>query len=160
MVVFIEPPLFCGYCCFFKLKVLFVPDDDFQSFLDAVSICFLKREFSMWQERIILPFSLVTSAGPVVLRNDDALRENFDLYLSACDAMRLDEIVRRPISLEDCLDGTWIGTYETNLLSHGVRATKPYISSALMSYENGFFRMYSILNARGHHDWTGKQPDG
>ena len=112
----------------------------------------------MWQSRVIYPLSLITSAGPVVINDDAQLQSNFDLYLRACETMKLDEIFRTPISLEDCKDGHWIGTYETNLLSRGVRATEPYTSSALMQQVQGRFKTTSILNARGHHDWTGMQP--
>lgn len=134
-------------------------DSRFDDFLDAISRCFIERNFALWQDRVIYPFSLITSAGPVVISDDTKLRESFELYLSACDTMQLDEIVRTCVSLEDCKDGSWIGTYETNLLSHGNRATPPYTSSALLQDVFGKFKMTSILNARGHHDWTGKQPD-
>ncbi|MCE8007494.1 hypothetical protein [Aestuariivita sp.] len=131
---------------------------DFQAFLDGISDCFITHDFEPWRSRIILPFSLVTSVGPIVLTTEEALRENFELYLQAVDAMKLDQVVRVPISFEDCVDGTWIGTYETNLLSGGVRATDPYISSALLiPYPDGL-KMTSILNARGHHYWTGLSP--
>ena len=135
-----------------------MPQQQFEDFLEAVSRCFVERDFLRWRSRIIYPFTMITSVGPVVITNDADLRDNFALYLQACDAMRLDEIVRTSISLEECQDQTWIGTYETNLLSHGVRATAPYTSSALMILDDSVFRMKSILNARGHHDWTGKQP--
>ncbi len=134
-------------------------DDRFNDFLDAISRCFIERNFALWKARVIYPFSLITSAGPVIILDDAELRENFELYLSACDTMQLDSIVRTPISLEDCKDGSWMGTYETNLLSHGTRATPPYTSTALLQDVFGTFKMTSILNARGHHDWTGKQPD-
>lgn len=134
-------------------------DERFVEFLDVISRCFIERNFALWKDRVIYPFSLITSAGPVVILNDAELRENFELYLSACDTMQLDDIVRTPVCLEDCMDGSWMGTYETNLLSHGVRATPPYTSTALLQDVFGKFKMKSILNARGHHDWTGKQPD-
>lgn len=134
-------------------------DRRFPDFLDAISRCFLERDFASWKDRVIYPFSLITSVGPVILSNDEQLRENFELYLKACEALQLDDIVRRSISLEDCKDGTWMGTYETNLLSHGKRAAPPYRSTALLQDVFGQFKMISILNARGHHDWTGKQPD-
>ncbi|MEP0960305.1 MAG: hypothetical protein ABJG75_00610 [Roseobacter sp.] len=105
-----------------------------------------------------MPFSLVTSSGPVILKTETELHYNFNLYLKACEAMRLDDIIRTPIGLEKCDDNIWLGTYETDLLTHGVRAVAPYTSSALMRMEQGSFRMISVLNARGHHDWTGKQP--
>ncbi|MFK7744410.1 MAG: hypothetical protein AB8B47_05110 [Roseobacter sp.] len=135
-----------------------MPDAEFQLFLNAVSDCFIAKDFDAWSGRIILPFTLITSAGPIVISTQVELRENFDLYLFACDAMRLDQICRTPISLEKCHDGSWIGTYETSLLSKGVRATEPYTSSALLVEIDGRFKMRSIMNARGHHDWTGKQP--
>ena len=133
-------------------------EKQFREFLDAISTCFIDDDFEMWRVRVIYPFSLITSKGPVVIGNDAQLLDNFKLYLHARDAMKLDQILRHPLSIEDCADGSFIGTYETNLLSHGVRATAPYTSSALLVEQDGIFKMTSILNARGHHDWTGKQP--
>ena len=134
-------------------------DQMFTAFLDDISTCFIEKDFAKWNCRILYPMSLITAQGPVVLSNEADARENFALYLQACTIMRLDDIYRTPISLEDCQDGSFIGTYETNLLSHGARATAPYTSSALMHVRDGRFCMKSIMNARGHHDWTGKQPD-
>ncbi len=95
--------------------------ESFQTFLDAISMCFIHRDFEMWRSRVIYPVSLITSAGPNIIHDDAQLQVNFELYLRACDAMKLDKIYRTPLSLEDCHDGHWIGTYETNMLSHGVR---------------------------------------
>ena len=134
-------------------------ESDFQSFLDDVSACFIERDFALWRSRIIYPFSLITSAGPIVIKCDDALQENFALYLQACDAMQLDRIFRVPLGLEACSDGTWLGSYETNLLRNGTRATAPYKSTALLHERSDGIKMSSIMNARGHHDWTGKQPE-
>ncbi|MEM9577356.1 MAG: hypothetical protein AAF999_10125 [Pseudomonadota bacterium] len=127
-------------------------DERFIEYLDAISRCFIEHNFALWKDRVIYPFSLITSAGPVVILDDAGLRENFELYLSFCDTMQIDSIVRTPVCLEDCRDGSWMGTYETNLLSHGVRATAPYVSTALLQDVFGKFKMKSILNARGHHD--------
>ncbi|ABG30951.1 hypothetical protein CEP88_16500 [Roseobacter denitrificans] len=132
---------------------------DFQSFLDDVSECFIERDFALWRSRVLYPFSLITSAGAIVIENDDELRDNFELYLQACDAMQLDRIYRVPLGLEACSDGTWLGSYETNLLRNGMRATAPYRSTALLHKNADGIRMSSIMNARGHHDWTGKQPN-
>ena len=132
---------------------------EYQVFLDDISECFIARNFAAWRDRVVFPFSMITRAGPVVLTTPEQLEDNFNLYLKACDAMGLDQIVRKPISLELCPDGSWIGTYETNLLRHGQRTIEPYVSSALLHIEDGQFRMSSILNARGHADWTGVMPD-
>lgn len=135
-------------------------DDLFKDFLDAISICFIEKDFATWEERLIYPMSLITARGPIVLQSATDAQVNFDLYLQACDIMRLDKIYRVPVSLEDCKDGQFIGTYETNLLSNGTRATAPYTSSAMLLIREGRICVQSILNARGHHDWTGRQPDG
>jgi len=136
-----------------------MPDENrFQAFLDDISECFIARVFTQWRDRIILPFSLVTASGPVVLVDDVALRENFGHYLTACDLMMLDRIYRRPISFETCPDGTMIGTFETNLMHRGQRATAPYVSSALLHDRDGTLKMSSMLNARGHHHETGIMP--
>ena len=129
-------------------------DADFQDFLDAISVCFIAQDFAGWRARTLLPFTLVTARGSEVFTTESALAKNFSLYLDACKIMSLDAIHRRPISLELCRDGLWMGTYETNLMSHGQRATDPYLSTALLHPLSDGPRMSSIMNARGHHDWT------
>ena len=133
-------------------------DQMFLDLLNDISHCFIDGDFMRWQSRILLPLSLITAQGPVILVTPEQLKANFELYLMACDAMKLDQIHREVLSLENCEDGSFIGTYETNLLSRGVRATDPYKSSALLLQDDGVFKITSILNARGHHAWTGKPP--
>ncbi len=86
---------------------------------------------------------------------EEAVAKNFDHYLAACEIMRLDLVDRRIISLDDCNDGTWLGTYETRLISNQILATAPYTSTSLLHFERGRFRMSSMLNGRGHSEWTG-----
>jgi hypothetical protein len=135
-----------------------VTEAEFREFLDAISDCFINSEFEQWEARIQLPFTLVTGRGPVVLADRAELLGNFGHYISSHRMMKLDLIVRRPIGLEDCKDGTFIGTFETELLAGGKRATVPYTSSALLHRSETGWRMSSILNARGHHEWTGILP--
>ena len=130
--------------------------DSFEQFLNDISVCFLQRRFSMWRSRLQLPFSIITRNGPVTMPDDAAIRVNFDFYLRACDVMRLDLIDRRAIALEDCKDGTWLGTFETRLVSDGVLATAPYTATALLHWVDTRWHMSSMLNGRGHDDWTGQ----
>jgi hypothetical protein len=127
---------------------------EFEHFLDAISTCFVSGDIGPWQDRLLLPFSMVTKDGPVVLNTPADVVANFAQYRVAMDIMNVDQVTRRPIALEDCHDGTFIGTYETNLLSHGQRAVPPYTSSALLHDTATGWKMSSILNARGHHAWT------
>ncbi|SFK04317.1 hypothetical protein [Celeribacter neptunius] len=131
---------------------------ELRAFLDDISTCFITGDFELWSARTLLPFSMVTKEGPVLLTTESELRHNFELYLEACKIMRLDEVYRRPIALEDCHDGTFIATYETELLCHGQRATEPYTSSALIHRTPEGDKMSSVMNARGHHPWTGTSP--
>jgi|TARA_E500000305_G_scaffold111816_1_gene127929 hypothetical protein len=135
-----------------------VNEAEFRAFLDDISTCFTTGDFDTWANRILLPFSMVQKRGPVMFQTRHELKADFDLYLQACEIMKLDEIYRRPISLEDCHDGTFIATYETQLLSHGQRATAPYTASALIHATEDGYKMSSILNALGHQAWTGTSP--
>ncbi|WP_299498643.1 hypothetical protein [uncultured Roseobacter sp.] len=131
---------------------------EFQDLLDRMSACFIERDFAAWRSLIILPISMVTKDGPVFLSTEEELRKNFDHYLTACDIMQLDNIYRRPLGLENCMDGTWIGTYETNLMRKNLRAAPPFTSSALLVSTDEGIKLAAILNARGHHEWTGVWP--
>ncbi|GAA6178975.1 hypothetical protein NBRC116594_04130 [Shimia sp. NS0008-38b] len=127
----------------------------FELFLDDISRAFLKCDFELWRSRLELPLSLITKSNAVVLETEDAVVENFALYLQAVDVMGLDLIHRTPISLEKCPDGTWLGTFQTRLLRQETLTTPPYTSTALLHDIDGRFAMSSMLNARGHTEWTG-----
>lgn len=133
-----------------------ISNADFKEFLDDISECFMQRDVGLWRHRIVLPFSIITRDGPIVLKTDEAVASNFESYLLACKTMSLNMISRRPISLEDCADGTWLGTYETRLLANDLLATNPYTATALLTVHEGVVRMSSILNGRGHHEWSGQ----
>ena len=127
----------------------------FENFLIDISTSFLTRDLKLWRSRLILPFSLITKSAFVLLPTEEAVAENFQLYLTAMDCMALDFVDRTPISLEECPDGTWLGTFQTRLLSQEILATEPYTSTALLQMSDGRLRMSSMLNARGHFEWTG-----
>lgn len=131
-------------------------DAAFEQFLDDICRCFMQRDLDLWRDRILLPFSFVTRSGPVFLRDDASVARNFELYLEAMDVMALTLITREPRQLENCQDGTWLGTYRTRLMRGPQLATAPYTSTALLHPDDaGCFRASSILNARGHSEWTG-----
>lgn len=129
-------------------------EDEFQRFLDAMSGCFLRNDFAAWRAVVHLPLTIVTALGSEEFHSEEALRENFDCYFRAYSIMALDEIYRRPISVELCPDGLILGTYETNLLRRGQRVVDPFKSSLLLHPEGAGYRVSSILNARGHREWT------
>lgn len=138
---------------FGKLKAMLAK---FECFLDDISCCFIEQDVKLWMSRLTLPFTIVTKDGPTVMATDAAVKDNFDCYLKACEIMQLDLIDRTIVALEDCQDGTWLGTFKTRLLSRQILATAPYTSTALLTLQNSRFRMSSMLNGRGHTDWTHK----
>ncbi|WP_323772170.1 hypothetical protein [Antarctobacter sp.] len=130
----------------------------FEEFLKDISEPFLTRDITKWRARMQLPFSMVTGSGPVTLSTDDDVRKNFELYLEACDAMALDIVHRERMGVEHCEDGTVLASYRTNLMRQGKRIADPYTSTALLHPTDDGWKMSAILNARGHHAWTGRHP--
>ncbi|MGP6089526.1 hypothetical protein [Antarctobacter jejuensis] len=131
---------------------------DFSKFLEDISSCFVLHDLKRWRSRLLLPFSMVTSDGPVTLTSESDVERNFRLYMQAFDEMALDLVHREPLNIEHCPDGTVLATYRTHLMSKGLRAAPAYVSTALLQNENDGWRMSAILNARGHHQWTGRPP--
>ena len=130
-------------------------EQEFDAFLDDISRCFTDRDVDLWLSRIDLPFSIIAKTGTVTMETPAAVEANFGLYLNAMDIMNVDLVHRRAVSLEDCKDGTWLGTFRTKLLSKALLATAPYTATALLKREQDRFVMTSMLNGRGHSDWTG-----
>ena len=127
----------------------------FEEFLEEISKCFDQQDVEVWLTRLILPFSIITPTGPVLIDTEKAVAKNFNLYLQAMDILNIEMVCRNIISLEDCRDGTWLGTFQTRLLSSGILVTAPYTSTALLQLKDKEFRMSSMLNGRGHSEWTG-----
>ena len=133
-------------------------DAEFAAFLDDISTPFSTRDITLWRARMVLPFSMVTAQGPVTLVTEEDVRRNYDLYLTAVDVLQLDTVDRMPMGFEICDENTVIATYRTELLSQGKRQAEPYTSSALLHRTPDGWKMSSIMNARGHHPWTGRKP--
>lgn len=133
-------------------------DTELEQFLDDISEPFFTGDIAKWRARMVLPFSMVTGSGPVTLTNDADVRRNFDLDLEACEAMGLDLVDREPLGFENCEDGTVLASYRTNPMRLGQRITDPYTSTALLHPSAEGWKMSAILNARGHHAWTGRPP--
>ncbi|MBV7396529.1 hypothetical protein [Mameliella sediminis] len=134
-------------------------DSDFAAFIADISAPFLSGDVTRWQARMRLPFSMVTAAGPVTLRTDEDVLRNFNLYLDAVKAMGLNFVHREPLTIEHCADGTVLASYRTHLMRNGSRVADPYTSTALLHPDPEGWRMSAILNARGHHAWTGRHPN-
>ena len=133
-------------------------DADFAAFLKDISDPFLDGDITSWARRIKLPFSMVTATGPVTLSTPRDVEVNFQLYLKAKAAMHLSVVMRTPVSVEQCDNQSVIVTYKTELLDNGKRIVAPYTSSALLHFDDGIWKMSSIMNAIGHHRWTGTNP--
>ncbi len=131
---------------------------EFDAFLDDITAPFLTRQIDRWASRMALPFSMVTAQGPVLLQSHDDLARNFADYLDAADKMALDDLRRVPLDFDICDDDTVMATYRTELRSRGTLVETPYTSTALLHRTGGTWQMSSILNARGHHKWTGQHP--
>ncbi|CUH80908.1 hypothetical protein [Tropicibacter naphthalenivorans] len=128
---------------------------DFDAFLEDITQPFLTRDITRWENRIRLPFSLITREGPTMLRTPQEVMQNFQYYLQACDVMGLDQIIRQPVGFEVCDDFSIIATYRTEFLREGQQVIPPYTSSALLHHTPEGWQMSSILNGMGHQRWTG-----
>ena len=127
---------------------------EFENFLKDLSDSFLERDLALWRARLILPFSVVTKTGSSTMQSDEDVAENFHRYLQAYDRLQLDILDHVALSLEDCHDGTWLGTFQTRLLSNTILTTDPNTSTVLLHLQNDRFRMSSMMNAHGPSDWT------
>lgn len=123
--------------------------DHFQAYLDDISECFVRRDYGQWRHRVVMPFTLISQTGTDTLRSEADLQRQFDQNVVACQMQALDCIYRLPVSLEDCRDGCWLGTYETHLISRNQRIVDPYAATAMLVVRHGRFVATSILGARG-----------
>ena len=129
--------------------------DTFENFLNDITRCFIEPNFELWRSRLILPFSIFMKDGTTALSDVYEVKRNFDFYLKAVDIMNPDVIDRSIVSFEHCDDGSSLGTFRTRVVRDGILVIEPCEGTALLRQSDGRLQMSSLLNARGHHEWTG-----
>jgi len=134
-------------------------DAAFEDLLADITEPFLTGDYARWRNRLRLPCTFVTQAGPITLASEDDVERSFAMYQMAVRSMGLAHVHHKPLHFDPCPDGTIIITYETNILRRdGSRIMPPYTASALVHPDDGTWRLSSIMNAMGHHHWTGTHP--
>ena len=129
----------------------------FQAFLDRISVCWTDRDFQAWVDHIALPFTSITLKGQLNNDSVESLKKDWDLYCQALDTLKISQIIRKVIVIEDSEEDTLIGTYQTQMFAGDRRVVRPYTSSTMLNHDGKNWRISSIMNALGHRDWTTRE---
>lgn len=126
----------------------------FENLLDEISDCFVSDDFGRWIDLISIPFTIVRNPGHVVLKDVNALMRYYESIRGVVTGHGIDAIVRLPISFDGFDDGTYHGTFATELISGGYRLVEPYETTALLHETSNKLKMNSILHTGFNSTWT------
>ena len=112
-------------------------------------------DYDLYRSLIYMPIYMVPRGGdPYVLRTDDALREDFDLYVQALRIQRATDIYRH-IETFSQMEADWVEvTVETHILGSTGRVVDPFLTQFVLRPQDGSWRIALIRSSFGHLRWT------
>ena len=123
----------------------------FDEVLQGITRAFMDRDFDLLKTLVRLPFFVEGRVGPQLLRSEDDLWEDFELYLSEFQSYQVTDIRRKMQSAQLLNARCIIGTYSTNILSGPKIVLPSYDSSMTLEKDDrGVWRAVSVHNAMGH----------
>ncbi len=123
---------------------------NFQHFLDGVVDAFRMRDFEAFRERISLPLTVFSYEGTAVVTEAEDLRHYFHLFVESLDRAGVTDHVRVATSFYQIGPNLAACTYDTYLFRDGTRVIEPYASSSTLRFEEGRWRVVSIMSALPH----------
>ena len=115
----------------------------------------ISGDFDLYRSIIHLPMHTVPRGEEAsVMRTEEELREDFELYHQALSIQRATDIYRRVLSFSQ-MEEDWIEvTVETNILGTTGRIVEPFHTQFVLRPQNGDWRIAPIRSSFGHIRWS------
>ena len=130
-------------------------DRPFSELGDLLTRALIAGDFALYQSILTLPMKFTPRDGkPYVLHDLDALREDFDLYVSIIRLHGVTDIYREIRDHE--LTGPREMTVQvmTHILVRANRLVDPFRTSFLLRQDADRWRIAEIESSEGHLNWT------
>lgn len=132
-----------------------VPERAFHELGDLLTKALIGGDFDLYRSVLTLPVRFAPKDGKAyVLKDETALREDFDLYVSIIRLHGVTDIYRRLLGHDAQADGTKILRWMTHILVGGRLLADPFPTRMLLQPQADGWRIAEIESSEGHLNWT------
>lgn len=111
--------------------------------------------FADYAKVMHLPLTIVPIGEPAyVLRDEAALRRDFDLYHSVLKLHGVTDIFREVLGVHDEGNGLHRVQCRVHILAHANRIAEPFGSEMFIGKATGHWKISEIRSTAGHIGWT------
>lgn len=132
-----------------------MPERAFQKLGDLLTKALVSGSFDLYKSVLCLPMKFTPKDGKSYILNDEeALRDDFDLYVSIIRLHGVTDIYRQFLSVEPAAPGELYISCLTHILVRANLLTEPFSSRILVQQGPEGWRIKEIESSEGHLHWS------
>lgn len=133
-----------------------MPAQAFGKQADLLTRSLVSGDFPLYAAIMQLPLRIVPAGEPAyVLRDEAALRSDFDLYHTVLKLHGVTDIFREMLGVHDEGNGVFRVECRVHILAQANRIAEPFGSEIVISQAaDGTWRIREIRSTAGHIGWT------
>jgi len=124
-----------------------------QSLMDRVDAILVNGDYEGWRRAVCLPLTMESSRAKLVLRTEDELAADFELYLAEFKIHRVSDIMRIVHFVDMIEPDIAMCHYRVHVLSRGNYVVPPWDAAAILNRIYDTWRISTIKRALGHLNW-------
>ena len=122
---------------------------------DTLTRALVSGDFALYRKVMQVPLTIVPIGEPAyVLRDDDDLQRDFDLYHQVLKLHGVTDIFREVRGVVDEGAGVHRIQCRVHVMARANRIAEPFQSEILIRLAGGQWRIIEIRSVVGHIDWT------
>ncbi len=128
----------------------------FQVLGDQLTKALVGGDFALYESLLMMPVKFTPRGGgkPYVLTDRDALREDFDLYVSIIRVHGVTDIYREILGIETLGPEDIIVRVTTHIMVRAQRLVAPFETAMHLRKGPGGWRIAEIESSEGHLNWS------
>ncbi len=124
-----------------------------QATLDDLGAAVMADDWAGFLRRVILPFELQTEAGKIAVQDAPELRAGYDEFQLMLRTHRVTHYLRHARRAEFDGPDRIVGSYSSDILSHGKRILPAYTSLMVIDLRGGQWCASRIVNRWSNDRW-------
>lgn len=132
-----------------------MPERAFRELGDLLTKALIFGNFELYRSILTLPVRFSPKDGKAyVLSDDQALRDDFDLYVSIIKLHGVTDIYRQFLGYDRLHEGQMSVRWMTHILVRGQRLADPFATRMLVRRAEDGWKIAEIESSEGHLHWT------
>ena len=132
----------------------------FHNLAELLTKALLTSDFGLYRSLLTLPMTFTPKDGKsYVFEDEEALRADFDLYVSIIKLHGVTDIYRQVLGFDTVAGGNISVRLMTHILVRANLLAEPFPTRMILQKGEGGWRICEIESAEGHLNWAMGQAD-